>query len=129
MTKLLVIIAVLLLGDSVETAAPETPEPQDRVRMGRTSHGRQRTYGGTQGHALDASLQFGSGGYNRPVSSRGFSRGLYGAGSSRSIYRVGRDGNMVWDANAAFGSPKMYSPTGGHSGARGRRFRYSRGRY
>ena len=132
-------LALILTGSTAvsndESPADETdPVVQDRVTGLRQGGQAQRAPRGQRpsrrAHkSLDASLKVGSGGYNRPArhGRNDFSRGLYGAGSSKSIYRVGRSGNMVYDANAAFNRTPRYDPTGHrHRGGRSKRFRYSR---
>jgi hypothetical protein len=55
---------------------------------------------GTGGRALDANLQLGSGGYNRPTSS--------GVMMAKPLYKVGQSGEMRYDASAAFGRPRRF---------------------
>ena len=81
------------------------------------------------GHALDSSLQLGSGGYNRRGGSRtGMQRSRYSTGGSRSLYVVGRSGNLRYSRNNAFAPRSRYRSTG-YAGDRSsnsyqRRFRY-----
>jgi hypothetical protein len=65
---------------------------------------------GSGGRALDANLQLGSGGYNRPTSS--------GVMMAKPIYRVGSSGEMRYNEAAAFGRPRRFEPprnAGGYS--------------
>ena len=81
------------------------------------------------GRALDASLQIGSGGYNRPTGGGHMQRSRYSVGSSRSLYTVRRDGSMRYNPNSAFAPRSRYVATGPGGGlpssAYHRRFRYT----
>ena len=82
------------------------------------------------GHALDANLQLGSGGYNRHSrSTRSYlQRRPYAVGSSRQLYTVNRAGTMTYNPNNAFAPRSPYRATGytGDYSSRSyhRRFRY-----
>ncbi len=52
------------------------------------------------GHALDASLQLGSGGYNRPVRTNSF--------VSKPLYKVSGSGEMRYSSSSAFGRPRQF---------------------
>ena len=84
---------------------------------------------GQGGHALDASLQLGSNGYNRRSSAPSYlQRSRYAVGNSRSLYTVNRAGGLSYNRHNAFASRSRYRSTGytGNRYSRGyhRRFRY-----
>lgn len=90
------------------------------------AHRQQVGYGG---HALDASLQLGSGGYNRSVSAPSrFRRSRYAVGNSRSLYTVSRAGGLRYNRHNAFAPRSRYRSTGytgnRYSRSYHRRFRY-----
>ena len=85
------------------------------------------------GHALDANLQLGSGGYNRAVRPPGYMADRrYTVGSSKPLYVVGPGGGMHYSPNNAFFPRSQYRATGypgrfsdtATTGASLRRFRY-----
>ncbi len=82
------------------------------------------------GQALDASLQVGSGGYNRPAHGGRMSRHRYGVGSSRPVYSVGGDGQMRYNRDNAFARGRfgVTGSQGGFGRAHHHRYRYT-GRY
>lgn len=85
-----------------------------------------------QGHALDASLQVGSGGYNRRVNRGhgGMNSPRYTFGATRSPYVVNSRGEMVYSPNNAFNPNSRFTVTGYSGDYTGRRaqrsFRYGR---
>jgi hypothetical protein len=81
------------------------------------------------GHALDANLKLGSGGYNRPArASSVVSRSRYTHGSSRSLYTVNSRGQMRYNPNNAFTPRSRYRATG-YTGDYSSRSYHSRFRY
>ena len=81
------------------------------------------------GHALDASLRLGSGGYNRRTAGPNMLRNSrYTVGASRSPYVISRTGSYVHSPHNAFAPRGRYRSTGYqgtvHSTGYSRRFRY-----
>jgi hypothetical protein len=60
--------------------------------------------------ALDASLEMGSGGYNR-MGRAGIQKTMYRPDMQAEIYRANKSGEMTYNSNAAFISPARYAAT------------------